>query len=90
MSKHQSKLTTLVNSAQLKKYLISQEYMLNDAELSWAGDIIRNINFNSEMSDTMNFFKFLRAKGLKNHRKVARFAMKCFNDNGTQYCEIKK
>ena len=84
------KLTTMVNSSKIKHYLISQETMLNDAELGWAADIIRNLDFRAEMSDTMKFFKFLREKQLKNHRKVARFAMKCFNDNGTQYCEINK
>ena len=89
MSKLHNTLTTLVNSEQIKHYLISQESMLNDAELGWAGDIIRNLDFRAEKTDTLNYFNFLRAKQLKNHRKVARFAMKCFNDNGTHYCEIK-
>ena len=83
------KLTTMVNTLTVKQYLLSQESMLNDAEVSWAGDIIRNLNFEAENTNTLKYFSFLRNKKLKNHKKVARFAMKCFNDNGTRYCEIK-
>ena len=78
------KLSTMVNSLDLKNYFLSQESMLNDAEIGWAGDIIRNLNFSEEKTDTLIYFQFLRNKKLKNHRK-SRFAMKCFCDNGTCY-----
>ena len=85
-----SQLTTMVNTIQLKNYLISQENMMHAAEIGWASDIIRNLDFTKPETDSLTFFKFLRNKNLKNHSKVAKFAMKVYNDNGAIYSEIKK
>ena len=79
----------MVNTQQIKKYLISQENMMHNAEIGWASDMIRNLDFTKPESDSMVFFKFLRNKNLKNHGKVAKFAMKVYKDNGARYSEIK-
>ena len=79
-----------VNSLQVKNYLLSQEHMLNKAEIGWASDIIRHLNFRKKFTNTLIYFNFLRSKKLKSHQKVARFSMKVFKDNGAQYSEIRK
>ena len=84
------KLNPKVKSLEVKNYLLNQEHMLNKAEIGWASDIIRHLDFKRRYTNTLVYFKFLRNKNLKSHTKVARFSMKVFLDNGAKYSEIKK
>ena len=80
----------LVSNKKIREFLLEEEENMENHEKTYALQIINQLDYGSECSDTMEFFKKLREKRLKTHAKVAEWALNAFESVGVKYSLVLK
>ena len=75
----------LVSNKKIREFLLQEEENMETHEKTYALQIINQLDYGSEFSDTMVYFKHLREKKLKTHSKVADWALNAFESVGVKY-----
>ena len=79
---------TIVDTEKVRNYLKTNAKYMKKPEVSYSLQILRNLSFKKQYSETLNHFNYLRNKKLKHHKPVAMFAFKVFEACGAEYTEV--
>ena len=75
---------TKVETQKVRKFIKMNAKFMTKSEISYSLQILRNLNYERRMTDTLKHFNYLRNKKLQHHKKVADFAIKIF-----EACDVK-
>ena len=76
---------TIVNTNKVRKFLIKNEKFMTKGEISYSLQILRQLNYKKQHTQTLEYFKWLRNRRLMHHKKVANFALRVFEKCGAEY-----
>ena len=84
-------MTFPVNTLAVRQFLNQQAKLenLKTSEIGYAVNILKQLDYSKEYSDTQQFFAWLRSKNLVTHRTYALFAVRVFEHAGASYSKIK-
>ena len=74
-----------IKTKKLGEKLVNEEKFMMKSEKSWALQILKLADYRQKYYDTMKYFKWLRSKKLRSHKRVATFASKLFIELGASY-----
>ena len=79
---------TKISTEALAEKLLREEEMMTKSERTWSAQILKLTNYKEKNFETMMYFEWLRKKSLVNHKTVAKFARKMFQELGAKYRKL--
>ena len=79
---------TKVKTKELAEKLLREECMMRKSEKTWSAQILNLTNYRNKYLETMRYFEWLKNKSLVNHKAVAKFARRIFEELGAKYSEF--
>ena len=81
---------TWVRREDMLKFFDENVSLMKSFEVKYACDIISQLDFGAELTDTTKYFEWLKTKQYATHRRIATFAMRCFQKGGgIEYNKMK-
>ena len=81
---------TWVKTADMISFFEQNTKHMKTFEIKYACDIIKQLNFRSELSDSSKYFEWLKEQKYATHSKMANFAIRAFTEGGgAVYTEMK-
>ena len=81
---------TSVKTADMIKFFEENTKHMKDFEIKYACDIIKQLDFRTESSDSTKYFSWLKEQKYTAHSKMANFAIRAFTEGGgAVYTKVK-
>ena len=80
---------TFVNTESVRNFIKTQAKYMKKHEISYSLQILKQMDYKLKKTNTLKYFRWLRRKDLKHHKKVAKFAFDIFETCGAKYKSFK-